>query len=104
MNHKSTNKESFQKSFVPEHQEPQKEVFTSKDIGFFDPSLQHDFPELRLYHDVNVFVDQVQQCDQYRGTDIVQLFSKCLRGAAYMWYQGNQKALKDADLAKCMEA
>ena len=66
------------------------------------PSLQYDFPELRLYHDVNVFVDQVP-CDQYRGTDIVQLLPKRLRGAAYMWYQSNRKTLS-ADLTKCMEA
>ncbi|CAD6576946.1 MAG: Baculoviral IAP repeat containing [Alectoria sarmentosa] len=90
-----------QKSTIPEHQA--QEVPTSKDIGFFDPSLQYDFPELRLYHDVNVFVNQVP-CDQYRGTDIVQLLPKCLRDAAYMWYQSNQETLKDIDLTKCMEA
>ena len=56
----------------------------------------------RLYHDVNVFVDQVP-CDHYRGTEIVLLLPKCLRGAAYMWYQSNQKTL-DADLTKCMKA
>ena len=77
----------------------QKEKPTPKDIGFFDPSLQYDFPELRLYHDVNIFVDQVS-CDQYHEADIVQLLPKCLRGAAYMWYQSN---LKDADLVKCMK-
>ncbi|CAF9921791.1 MAG: hypothetical protein ALECFALPRED_001876 [Alectoria fallacina] len=90
-----------QKSIIPKHQEPQKDVPTPKDIGFFDPSLQYDFPELRLYHDVNIFVDQVP-CDQYHEADIVQLLPKCLRGAAYMWYQSNH-ALKNADLAKCMK-
>ena len=71
-----------QKSTVTEHQKPQ-EVPTPKDIGFFDPSIQHDFPKLRLYHDVNVFVDQVP-CDQYHEADIIKLLPKCLRGAAYM--------------------
>ncbi|CAF9943111.1 MAG: Baculoviral IAP repeat-containing protein 5, partial [Alectoria fallacina] len=80
----------------------QKEKPTPKDIGFFDPSLQYDFPELRLYHDVNIFVDQVPCDDQYQEADIVQLLPKCLRGAAYMWYQSNH-ALKDANLAKCMK-
>ena len=97
MSRKSTVKEATQ---VPQQLAP----ISASDIGFFDPSLQHDFPELRLYHDVNVFVDQVQQCDQYLEADIVQLLPKCLRGAAYMWYQGNQETLKDADLTKCMQA
>ncbi|CAF9925161.1 MAG: hypothetical protein ALECFALPRED_002913 [Alectoria fallacina] len=83
---------------TPKDIQKEKKVPTPKDIGFFDPSLQYDFPELRLYHDVDIFVDQVP-FDQYHEADIVQLLPKCLRGAAYMWYQSN---LKNADLAKCM--
>ena len=77
----------------------EKKVLTLKNIGFFDSSLKYDFSELRLYHNVNIFVNQIS-CDQYHEADIVQLFSKCLRGATYMWYQFN---LKNADLVKCIK-
>ena len=62
-----------------------KKVFTLKNIGFFNSSLQYNFLKLRLYYNVNIFVNQIS-CDQYHEADIIQLFSKCLRGAAYMWY------------------
>ena len=71
----------------------EKKVFTSKNIqkkksilkniGFFDSSLQYNFSELRLYYDVNIFVNQIS-CDQYHKADIVYLLSKCLRGVTYM--------------------
>ena len=32
-----------------------------KDIGFLDPSLQHDFPELYLFHDAHTFCDHIKR-------------------------------------------
>ena len=68
---------------IPTTKNIQKKKLISKNIGFFDLSLQYNFPKLRLYHDVNIFVNQIS-CDQYHEADIVQLFPKCLRDAAYM--------------------
>ena len=82
LNQKSTT-EKQKKVFKPKDIQKEKKVFTLKDIGFFDPSLKFNFSKLRLYHNVNIFVNQIS-CDQYHEVDIVQLFSKCLRGAAYM--------------------
>ena len=61
----------------------QKKKLILKNIGFFDSLLKYNFSELRLYYNVNIFVNQIS-CDQYHEADIIQLFSKCLRGAAYM--------------------
>ena len=80
--------------------EAQKPTPTPQDIGFFDPRLQKDHPELRLYHDIVPFtVRLLQSINQYRETDILQLLPKCLRGAAFTWYQDNQKisSLKEVD-------
>ena len=64
--------------------EAQRPTSTPRDIGFFDPFLQFDFSELRLYHDINEFVKHILQCaDQYREIDIIELLSKCLRGSAF---------------------
>ena len=68
---------------IPTLKNIQKEKPTLKNIGFFDSLLQYNFSKLRLYHNVNIFVNQIS-CDQYHEADIVQLFSKCLRGAAFM--------------------
>ena len=40
----------------------QKEKPTSKNIDFFNPSLKYDFSKLRLYYNVNIFVNQIS-CD-----------------------------------------
>ena len=55
---------SQKKKEVPTSKDIQKEkkILTSKDIGFFDPSLRYDFSELRLYYNMNIFVNQVS-CD-----------------------------------------
>ena len=46
----------FQKS------KSQKDVFILKNIDFFDSLLQCNFSELRLYYNVNIFVNQIS-CD-----------------------------------------
>ncbi|KAL2058745.1 hypothetical protein ABVK25_000036 [Lepraria finkii] len=72
-----------------------------KDIGFLDPSLQHDFPELCLFHDSNAFCDHLERCRSGFGdADILALLPKCLRGEALMWF--NQA--KYQDLAVCLQA
>lgn len=49
---------------MSKHQEVLKVLkFTLKNIDFFDSSLYHNFSKLRLYYNVNVFVNQIQQCD-----------------------------------------
>ena len=83
--------------------EAQKPTPTPQDIGFFDPSLQQDFPELRLFHDVDSFIKHLKKCaDQYREKDILQLLSKCLRGPAFTWSQSID-SLKSASLNQWME-
>ena len=42
--------------------EAQKPTLTSRDLVFFDPSLQFDFSKLRLYHNINKFVEHILQC------------------------------------------
>lgn len=57
-----------------------------QDLGFFDSSLQQDFPEIRLFHSVHMFIDHIQRCKyQYREEDIIKILPKCLRGAAFKW-------------------
>ena len=86
-----------------ELQEAQKPTPTPQDIGFFDPSLQQDFPELRLFHDVDSFIKHLKKCaDQYREKDILQLLFKCLRGPAFTWSQSID-SLKSASLTQWME-
>ena len=65
-----------------------------KDIGFFDPSLQYDFPELRLFHDANTFCDHTKHCRSESGflaADILELLPKCLRGEALAWFRSLPK-------------
>ena len=68
------------------------------DIGFFDPSLQYDFPELCLFQDVHVFCDRVKRLD-HQEADILALLPKCLRGEALAWFR---KSKKHQDLAVCI--
>ena len=78
----------YEKQKKLREQEAQKPTPTPQDIGFFDPSLHQDFPELNLYHDVNVFTDRLRQCqNECRDADILQLLPKCLRGATFGHYQ-----------------
>ena len=35
----------------------EKKIFILNNIGFFDSSLQYNFLKLRLYHNVNIFVN-----------------------------------------------
>ena len=39
--------------------EAQKPTPTPRDLAFFDPSLQFDFPKLRLYHDIDEFAEHI---------------------------------------------
>ena len=90
------------KSQEAAEKEAQKPTPTPRDLAFFDPSLQFDFPKLRLYHNINKFAEHILQCaDQYRHIDIIELLSKCLRGQAFVWSQSIQ--LKDVTLAKYMK-
>ena len=65
---------------------PQKAPLPSTEyIGFLDPSLQYDFPDLCLSHDAHVFCDGIKQCrlvSGFLGADILALLPKCLRGEA----------------------
>ena len=74
---------SKKKVFILKNIQKEKKVLILKNIGFFNSLLQYNFSKLRLYYDVNIFVNQIS-CDQYHEADIIQLFSKCLRGAAYI--------------------
>ena len=70
-----------------EEKEDQKPTPTPYSIGFFDPSLQHDFSELRLYYNIESFAKHTKECfDLYREVDLLQLLSKYLRGLAFTWY------------------
>ena len=74
-----------------------------KDIGFLDPSLQHDFPELCLFHDAHTFCDRIERCRSESGfleADILALLPKCLRGEALSWF--NQSDYQD--LVRCLRA
>ena len=69
------------------HKEASKPTIKSpQDLGFFNPTLQHDFPELRSYSDVCEFINHIQECkNQYRDVDILQMLPKYLRGPANQW-------------------
>ena len=72
-----------------------------KDIGFFDSSLQQDFPELCLFHNVDIFCDRIELCrPEFGETNILELLPKCLRGEALKWF--NQSECQD--LATCLQA
>ena len=64
--------------------EAQRLISTPRNIEFFDPFLQFDFLELRLYHNINEFAKHILQCaNQYREIDIIELLFKCLREPAF---------------------
>ena len=71
------------------HKEASKSTIKSpQDLGFFDLTLQHDFPELRSYNNVYEFINHIQKCkNRYRDADILQMLSKCLREPANQWYR-----------------
>ena len=73
---------------------------SAKDMGFFDPSLQQDFPELCLFQNVNTFCDRVKRC-KFDETDILELLPKCLRGEALTWLYSQSK---HRYLAVCLAA
>ena len=73
-----------------------------KDIGFLDPSLQYDFPELCLFHNAHTFCNRIEQCrSEFLEADILQLLPKCLRGEALTWFNQSRS---NQDLSKCMQA
>ncbi|KAL2045128.1 hypothetical protein ABVK25_012197 [Lepraria finkii] len=75
---------------------------TPKDIGFLDLSLQHDFPDLYLFHDVQAFSYRIEQCQsEFLEADILALLPKCLRGKALTWFNQSRS---NQDLSKCKQA
>ena len=54
---------------------------STSDIGFFDPSLTYDFPELCLFRNVNVFCDRIKRLKFFED-DILDVLPSCLRGEA----------------------
>ena len=58
------------KVFTLKNIQKEKEIFTSKNIDFFDSLLKYNFLKLRLYYNVNIFVNQIS-CDQYQKADII---------------------------------
>ena len=53
----------------------------SDHIGFFNPSLQYNFPELSLFQNVDVFCNRLRRLRFFK-TDILDLLPKYLRGKA----------------------
>ena len=71
-------------------------------IRFLDPSLQHNFPELCLFHNVDIFCDRIELCkSKFREADILELLPKCLRGEALTWFRSQSKYRY---LAECLRA
>ena len=56
------------------------------DIGFFNPSLAYDFPELCLFQNVKTFCDRIRRL-RFFETDILDLLPSCLRGDALKWFK-----------------
>ena len=56
-----------------------------KTIGFFDPSLKYDLPELCLFQDVYIFCDRIKRC-RHVASDILDVLPRCLRGEALKWF------------------
>ena len=71
-----------------------------KDIGFFDPSLQYDFPELCLFQNVKTFCDRIRRL-RFCETDILDVLPSCLRGEALTWFRSQSKY---QELAVCLGA
>ena len=42
------------------------------DLGFFDPSPEHDFPEICLYHDIDLFLGHIKEY-KYRQESVLQV-------------------------------
>ena len=83
---------------APQQKAPQP---SPKNIGFLDPSLQHDFPDLCLFHNTHVFCDRIEQCrSQFGEADILAILPRCLRGEALKWF----KQSECQDLATCILA
>ena len=73
---------------------------STKDIGFFDPSLQYDFPELCLFQNVKTFCDRIRRL-RFLETDILDVLPSCLRGEALAWFRSQSK---HRELAVCLGA
>ena len=87
---------------APQIAPPQKAPQPSpKDMGFLDPSLQHDFPDLCLFHNAHDFRNHIKRCrSDFEEAAILELLPKCLRGEALKWFnQSNHQ-----DLAVCLKA
>ena len=69
------------------------------DIGFFDPSLAYDFPDLCLFQNVKTFCDRIRRL-RFFETDILDVLPSCLRGKALTWF----RKAKHRDLATCLGA
>ena len=69
-----------------------------KDVGFLDPSLQHDFPKLCLYRGSHAFCNHIEQ-SRFDKADTLELLPKCLRGEALIWFRQS----KYQDLAECLQ-
>ena len=72
---------------------------STSDLGFFDPSLAYDFPELCLFQNVKIFCDRIKRLRFDEG-DILDVLPSCLRGEALEWF--NQS--KHRELAACLGA
>ena len=73
---------------------------STSDIGFFDPSLQYDFPELCLFQNVKTFCDRIRRL-RFCETDILDVLPSCLRGEALTWFRSQSK---HRELAVCLGA
>ena len=73
---------------------------STKDIGFFDPSLEYDFPELCLFQNVKTFCDRIRRL-RFCETDILDVLPSCLRGEALTWFRSQSKY---RELAVCLGA
>ena len=72
---------------------------STKDIGFFDPSLAYNFPKLCLFRSVNVFYNHIKRL-RFFEDDILDVLPSYLRGDALKWL--NQS--KHRELAVCLSA
>ena len=77
---------------------------STKDLGFFDPSLEYDFPELCLFQNVKGFCDRIRRLRSFFEGDILDLLPKCLRGDALKWFDQWFDKAKHRDLATCLGA
>ncbi|KAG6994224.1 hypothetical protein G7Y79_00046g082750 [Physcia stellaris] len=74
---------------------------TPRDIGIFDPTLICDIQEFNLYSQVTGFLQHLEQCQhQYRKSDVLDLFPKCLRGPAFAWFNSQSSFTTIQDFGK----